>query len=100
MNRETRSDRLSVAVFPQADPGGDPDGSKVNAELERRGVQLVRAQSLSPVWVERARGHVDVVHLHWLEYIVQGSGRGLERLARTHVRAGRYAATLRRLRAC
>jgi beta-1,4-mannosyltransferase len=99
MTRETRSDRLSVAVFPPAEPGGNPYLPKLNAELERRGVQLVPAQSLSPRWVERARGHVDVVHLHWLEYIVHGSGRGLERLARTHVRAARYALALHRLQA-
>jgi beta-1,4-mannosyltransferase len=92
-------DGLAVAVFPPAGGGGsNPYLAHLNAELERRGVRLMPAQGLSPAWVDRARGHVEVVHLHWLEYIVRGTGGGLGHLARAHVRAMRYILALRRLR--
>jgi glycosyltransferase involved in cell wall biosynthesis len=48
--------------------------------------------------VAGARGKVDVVHLHWLEYIVRTHGRAFERLASTHVQVARYVVALRRLR--
>jgi glycosyltransferase involved in cell wall biosynthesis len=92
---------LVVAVFPlPAVSAGNPYIARLHEALERRGVRFVAPElGLTPRFAANARGRVDVVHLHWLEYIVRVAGTNLESMARTHVRVARYALALRMLRA-
>lgn len=90
---------LTVAVFPAPGPNGDnPYLARLHTALQERGVHVVPGWQLTPRWAREARGRVDVVHLHWLEYVVYFAGRGLEHFTRTHLRVGRYALALRQLR--
>jgi beta-1,4-mannosyltransferase len=73
--------------------------SRLHAALEGRGVRLIDGPALSPTWVDETRGSVDVVHLHWLEYIVRADGNRRQRLVGTHARTARYVVALGRLRA-
>jgi beta-1,4-mannosyltransferase len=78
---------LTVASF-----GGGceaPYLKMLHPALERRGVRLVQPSSVHAV----AASSVDVVHLHWLEYLV-----GADSLARSTARTARLLWTLRRLR--
>jgi beta-1,4-mannosyltransferase len=78
---------LRVAPFP-ADAGA-PYLRLLHGALSERGVELVELRSVS----EAARAErVDVVHLHWLEYLIAGGP------LRSALRGVRLARALRRLR--
>lgn len=91
--------RIVAAVFPPPHPhSNNPYIEKLHAELVRSGVRFVSTERLSARWAEGARGHIDVVHLHWLEYIVGAPEPGVDGTIRAHVRAARFALALQRLR--
>lgn len=77
---------LRLAPFPADERA--PYLSLLHGALAERGVRVVE---LGSVREAGAPAHVDVVHLHWLEYLV-GGGR-----LRSLVRGVRLAAALRRL---
>jgi beta-1,4-mannosyltransferase len=81
------ADGLSLAPFP-ADARA-PYLRLLHGALAERGVKVL---DLGSVREAGPTAHVDVVHLHWLEYLV-GGGR-----LRSLVRGVRLAAALRRLR--
>jgi len=56
--------------------GANPYQHLLHEALARRGVEVVGRRVLTPWWVWRARGQVDVVHLHWLELIAFEPRRG------------------------
>lgn len=86
--------RLRAAHFPD-DYGKDPASylGLLWAALEGQGVSVVPAGRLTPGWVARNSG-VDVVHLHWLEFIVQSDPRRVAGLVRTAARSARLIAAL------
>ncbi|MGH2869153.1 MAG: glycosyltransferase [Solirubrobacteraceae bacterium] len=65
--------------------------------LERGGVKVSAAPALTRRWAASTTD-VDVVHLHWLEFIVQSDDRPVMGIPRTLARAARFAAALRALR--
>jgi beta-1,4-mannosyltransferase len=80
-------DTLRMAPFPAG--GGAPYLTLLHRALARTGVEVVPRGSV----VDAANdGSVDVVHLHWLEYLT-GGGR-----VRSHLRGIRLMRALRRLR--
>jgi len=90
--------RLRTAHFPH-DYGKDRASylGLLWAALEREGVTVVPAARLTPRWVAR-QARVNVVHLHWLEFVVQSDPRPVAGLVRTLARAGRLIAALTQLR--
>jgi beta-1,4-mannosyltransferase len=89
---------LRVAHFPH-EYGEDPASylGLLRAALQRKGVSVVAAGRLTPRWVAR-QAMIDVVHLHWLEFIVQSDPRPIAGMVRTAARAGRLIAALLQLR--
>lgn len=71
----------------------------LHSELEARGVVFVPTPpALSPSWVRRAHRTIDVIHLHWLEFVLFNSGLRWSRL-RNWLRVARYVLALRGLKA-
>ena len=90
---------IRAAQFPPVDPS---QPSSFQHLLERAtvtaGIEPARAQRLNVRWA--LRQHVaDVVHLHWLEYIVSVDATPGRGLARTLVRSARLITSLLVLRA-
>jgi beta-1,4-mannosyltransferase len=93
-----RSGPVRVAHFPI---GYDHDPRSymgmLKRALERGGVEVSAAPVLSPRWAASTTD-VDLVHLHWLEFIVQSDDRRVMGIPRTVARAARVAAALLALR--
>jgi beta-1,4-mannosyltransferase len=89
---------LRLASFPV--PGDDPPAyiELLHAAVAERGIRHVRAARLGPRLARESRDRPDVVHLHWIEYLVRGPGSGPRALARSGARTARLAAGLRLLR--
>jgi glycosyltransferase involved in cell wall biosynthesis len=67
--------------------------------LEERGARIAPDAALRPSWAIRSGGRIDVVHLHWLEYLIGSNDRETLKPARMLVRGLRLLATLGVLRA-
>jgi glycosyltransferase involved in cell wall biosynthesis len=95
---DARSGPVRVVHFPS---GYDHDPSSyiglLKRALERRGVEVSAAPELTPRWAASTTD-VDLVHLHWLEFIVQSDDRRVMGIPRTVARAARVAAALLALR--
>ncbi|HEX3801472.1 MAG TPA: glycosyltransferase [Solirubrobacteraceae bacterium] len=91
-------ERLRVAQFPPVDPS---QVASFEALLERAttvaGARPVRQGRITPGWALR-QAEVDVVHLHWLEYIAGSDAAPIVGLARTLVRTARLLSSLLILR--
>jgi len=87
---------LRVAVLPDL-VGTNPYLDSLNQALERRGIAVARGGTLDRRRVSAARGHLDVVHLHWLEYLFFGSGGRLRKTASMYAQGLRFVAALRAL---
>jgi glycosyltransferase involved in cell wall biosynthesis len=88
---------LRVASHPDPASQRNPYLRLLEREVARRGVRFEHIRGgLTPAWARGAAATADLVHLHWLEFLVASAGRtsGL----RTHARAARLLAALRRLR--
>lgn len=85
--------------FPAPDDEPGAFLSLLTESLTRAGVQPVRAPALTEEWVRDAAAQVDVVHLHWLEFIAPSAPGAVLGSARTARRAVRLGRLLRRLRA-
>lgn len=64
---------LVAACLPRI--GDNPYQVLLNGALERRGVRFEQANRLSLTWALRRGGRLDVLHLHWLEYLVGRDSR-------------------------
>ena len=82
-------------------PDGEPGAylSLLTESLARVGVQPVHAPALTEEWARDAPAHVDVVHLHWLEFIAPSAPGAVLGTVKTARRAVRLERLLRRLRA-
>ncbi len=87
-----------MAQFPPADPT-QPTGfvTLLQRSLVAAGAQPAAPARLTLGWALRQRD-ADVVHLHWLEYVVSVDPRPILGLARTVVRATRVISALAVLR--
>ncbi len=90
---------IRTIQFPA--PDGEPGAflTLLTDSLIRAGVQSVQGPALTEDWVRRAADQVDVVHLHWLEFIAPSAPGALLGSAKTSRRAIRLERLLRRLRA-
>lgn len=67
--------------------------------LEQAGIQCITAPPLTPGWARRGSAALDLVHLHWLEFIAPSDatpGLGAAKTARRALRAGWALRELRR----
>jgi beta-1,4-mannosyltransferase len=92
---------LRVASLPPP----DGEGSVSYVWLLERGladhrVARVSGGSPNPLWVWRARRDVDILHLHWLEYLTEVIGRGPLAYLRATARVVMLIAALATARAC
>ena len=88
---------IRVAEFPSR-LQGNPYQRRLREALGRRGCEFVDAGRFRAVALVRRRD-VDVVHLHWLEYVATPPARaGLRGTCRMALRVVRVAAGLRLLR--
>ncbi|HEY7623104.1 MAG TPA: glycosyltransferase [Solirubrobacteraceae bacterium] len=71
----------------------------LHSALEERGARIALNAPLRASWAIRLGGQIDVVHLHWLEYLVGSNDRETLKPARMIVRGLRLLATLALLRA-
>jgi glycosyltransferase involved in cell wall biosynthesis len=80
--------QLVAAAYPDPPkPGRDnPYQLRLHESLERRGVRFLPHASLRPLWVRTERRRLDVVHLHWPEFVGWGGGGRLVRALRAHAR--------------
>jgi beta-1,4-mannosyltransferase len=62
-----------VVMFPDL-LSTDPYSDLLDDALRRRGIEVERGRVLDPKWAREAVGHVDAVHLHWLEFLFYSSG--------------------------
>jgi glycosyltransferase involved in cell wall biosynthesis len=86
---------IRVAQFPPADPSQPASfQALLQRATEAAGIRAAPTERLTTRWALR-QAEADVVHLHWLEYIVTIDDRSL---ARTIVRAARLIASLMILR--
>jgi glycosyltransferase involved in cell wall biosynthesis len=93
------SDRpLSVALFPSGMDGRGEYLGLLRGSLESLGVNLDGAERLTPAWVRAPDLGVDVVHLHWLEYIAPSDRTRWLGAAKTLRRSARLLRMLRTLR--
>jgi beta-1,4-mannosyltransferase len=85
---------LSVVMFPDL-VSTDPYCRLLDGALRRRGVDVRRGRQLDPAFAQDALGHVDVVHLHWIELLFWPGGRTpLRRLASMHAQTRRATSAL------
>jgi beta-1,4-mannosyltransferase len=85
---------LRVAVLPAPDDG-NPYQRLLHGALAERGVRFVGSPSLDPPVLREALADVDVVHLHWVEWLYAARGGGLLALALAHRRALKTVRALR-----
>lgn len=86
--------RLHVAVFPFR-TAGNPYLELLHDALGKRGVELVPAERLAPRWAWRARRRIDVVHLHWIEWLFRDTTEPFVRgVIAAPARASRMLVTL------
>jgi beta-1,4-mannosyltransferase len=92
--------QLVAAAYPDPPaPGQDnPYQRLLQDALERRGVRYLPHASLRPRWVRRWRNELDVVHLHWPEFVGWGGGGRVVRALRAHARGLLLVAALRSYR--
>jgi glycosyltransferase involved in cell wall biosynthesis len=87
-----------MASFPTADGPPAPYLQLLHAALADHNVELVAAARLDPSLARADAIRPDVVHLHWIEYIVRSGGTGATAGIRAAVRTARLAAGLWALR--
>jgi glycosyltransferase involved in cell wall biosynthesis len=80
---------IRVALLPTPDGPPQPYVAMLSSALAARGVESVQPTQLPGP---------DVVHLHWLEYVVRSGRPGLEGTARAIARTARFALSLLRFR--
>ena len=85
---------MNVAVIPPV-VSENPWQRRLYGALEKHGITVVDGE-MKPWWPSRSEG-VDLVHLHWVEYLMVGSAPRYPRL-RVAVAAGSIIATLLELR--
>lgn len=90
---------LRVGLCPPV-PEHEPASylSLLRASLTGVGAEVVNVSSPKPWWALRAREHVDVLHLHWLESISPSQRTGRLRHAITLLRGARLCVALLVLR--
>lgn len=88
---------MRVALSPAPPPEPDAYLRLLSDAAGRAGADAVPAPALSARWARSARRELDVVHLHWLEFIAPGEPGRLVGLARTLRRSLRLLSTLRTL---
>lgn len=91
---------LRVGICPPV-PVDEPASylSLLRASLSQLGVKVINVASPSPSWALGAREDVDVLHLHWLEFISPSQRAGRLRRVVTLLRGARLCVTLVVLRA-
>jgi glycosyltransferase involved in cell wall biosynthesis len=82
---------VRVAVIPPLDPA-NPYQARLYGQLEAHGVTIEQPGGLRAGWVRRAAGRVDLVHLHWLEFLYAAEGPPARRAVLAHRRALRALA--------
>lgn len=89
---------LEVALFPT--PTGEPGEylTLLQGALQRTGVDCVMPAALTPRWARTGSAAVDVVHLHWLEFLAPSDATPGVGAAKTTRRAVRVCWALRELR--
>lgn len=87
---------MRAVFFPDYSERGDanPYQRLLREALERRGVRYVPVGRLGPLWALRAAREVDVVHLHWLEFLVYGPDERVRGLVLDHLRTMRLLLVL------
>lgn len=88
---------LRVAQVPLQRPGATSYLTLLATALSTAGVEVTSADTAALWRLGRARD-VDLVHLHWLEFIAPSAPGGAGGLARTVIRHGRLVALLAWLR--
>lgn len=79
---------LRVVSLPPADGTGPASYVwLLERALEAHGVAVVPSGQARPRWIARRRGRLDVLHLHWLEYLVEVEGTGPVAYLRAMARA-------------
>jgi glycosyltransferase involved in cell wall biosynthesis len=97
IERQDRS-RVRVAVFPHADLA-NPYQRLLHEALRSHDVEVLPPVPLRLRWARHAGGSVDVVHLHWLEWLISDSRqRKVWGALSAYARAGRMLLFLRLLR--
>jgi beta-1,4-mannosyltransferase len=97
IDRQDRS-ALRVAVFPHAD-FANPYQRLLHEALRSHEVEVLPTVPLRLRWARRAGAGVDVVHLHWLEWLISDSRkRGVSGALNAYARAARLLLFLRILR--
>jgi glycosyltransferase involved in cell wall biosynthesis len=92
------SPTVRTIQFPAPDGERGAFLSLLTESLTRAGVQPVRAPALTEEWVRGAADQVDIVHLHWLEFIAPSAPGAVVGRAKTARRAVRLGRLLRQLR--
>jgi glycosyltransferase involved in cell wall biosynthesis len=88
---------VRMAAFPTAD-GSSPYLALLHSAAARHGVEIVAAAQLAPSLARLDAGRPDVVHLHWVEYLVRSGRTGPAGAARALARSVRFALGLLALR--
>jgi glycosyltransferase involved in cell wall biosynthesis len=89
---------LRVVMLPRL-VSSDPYCRLLDDALRRRGVSVQRGGDLDLRFARRARGRLDVVHVHWVEWLFWPGGRSrLRRLVSMYVQGARLLLALRLLR--
>jgi len=89
---------VRVASFPAPGEDAPPYIDLLHGALARHDVALLPPARLSPALARSGPGHPDVVHLHWIEYLVRADGDGPQATVRATARAARLMAALATLR--
>jgi beta-1,4-mannosyltransferase len=93
-----RASPLRMASFPTAEGAPPPYVQLLHGALAAHDVDLLPAARLDPSLAHAGSGRPDVVHLHWIEYIVRSGGTGAAAGIRAAVRTARLVAGLWALR--
>lgn len=89
----TRRQPVRVAQVPAQQAGATGYLTLLGAALRRAGVEVTAADARG-LWRIGYRRNVDVVHLHWLEFIAPSVTGGPRGVMRTVIRQGRLVAAL------
>jgi beta-1,4-mannosyltransferase len=89
---------LRLALFPAPGPDASPYIELLHAAVADHDVRLLGPARLAPGLARPGPDRPDVVHVHWIEYLVRAQGNGPGAFARAGARTTRLIAGLSRLR--
>ncbi len=87
--------RVQVALFPPAPADRDAYLALLAQALTRAGADVVSTNRFSPRWARESCGGIDVIHLHWLEFLAPADRRAATGWLRTVGRGARLIWALR-----